>query len=357
MTEDPQLRADLTALAGQVRADRLDLPALAAVAQRRRRRRQLAVVAPGLLALLVVGGLLTGLSRTDPDTLTIAQPPAATGLRVAVTATVRAAAPGLSVDPDPASSPVGHPTRLRLVWTLAPGAAPVLVEPPGFVHEVAADEGGGVLGVTDGHCWSWDSTGRGVPNPCPPRLPEELRAGGSTTTDLVVYDVVAGGRTAAGVYRFSVDAAPLGVVDVVLTVTGRAADPSPPAATPTGGPAEAAPPYRAQDDACAAELPAGTVRTGGLRATDQVTTAVVCRHVTATSPVVVRTVTGEPLRAIVEALREPSLPQGAVCDASMRSVPDFALQLADGRWVHPEVPSDGCHPTAEATLRLTDVTR
>lgn len=105
-------------------------------------------------------------------------------------------------------------------------------------------------------------------------------------------------------------------------------------------------------------LPAGTTMSGALAASDQVLAGVTCRQ--AESPgatVVVRDVTGESLSELMTALRQPSLAAAAECDASARVLPTFALQLNDGQWIHPEVPSDGCHPTDAVALVLNNAAK
>lgn len=111
-------------------------------------------------------------------------------------------------------------------------------------------------------------------------------------------------------------------------------------------------PYVDTPEACMSRLPSGTTLSGGLTATDRVVSAMICREAGSWGePVVVRDVTGDALVAVLAALRHPSKPLRSVCDASGRVLPTFALQLADGRWIHPEVPSDGCHPT-DAAVRV-----
>ena len=146
----------------------------------------------------------------------------------------------------------------------------------------------------------------------------------------------------------------LGLVALAACGSGAGAAAATPAAT---GPPTASP-YVDAPKACRSRLPAGTTATGALLAGDHVVAAVTCREAEgAPTTVVVRTVTGGALAAVVAALRQPSRPPRPVCDASGRVLPAFAVQLEDGRWTLPAVPSDGCHPTDAAVRALTRAAR
>lgn len=222
MTEDLQLHDDLTALAAQVGPATLDLPALQDTARRRVRRRRLLGAGPAVLVLLAAGLVLPGLLRDPQDRLATATAAPTVVPRLSVTATLRApATPGLSVRVGTGAVTGGEGTRFPLTWSLAAGSAPLPVfDVPGFTVEVAAERGPGVVGVTDGRCFSWDGQGRGVPHRCPAAFPVALEPGTSTTTDLLVAEVVESGSIADGTYRFRLTAGDLGIVDLVLTVTG-----------------------------------------------------------------------------------------------------------------------------------------
>lgn len=235
MTEDLQLHDDLAGLARQVRPMALDLPALQQLARRRVRRRRLLVAGPALVAVIGAGLVLPGLRHDPQDRLTTASPAPAAAPQLSLAATLRdPAVPGLSVRVAPGQATGGQGTRFPLTWSLAAGSAPLPFDVPGFAVTVRAVRGVGVVGMTDGRCGYWDGEGRRIEHSCPATLPLVLDPGGSTTTDVVVADVVESGSIADGTYRLPLTAGDLGIVDLVLTVTGSpgvAAAPSRSAAT------------------------------------------------------------------------------------------------------------------------------
>lgn len=141
------------------------------------------------------------------------------------------------------------------------------------------------------------------------------------------------------------------LVLLALSACGSGTALAPPTIDPAVGQ-----PYVDAPEACRSRLATVTTVTGRLADADRVVAATTCRSAGADGQqVVVRQVTGADLAALVAVLREPSEPARAVCDASGRALPGFALQLADGRWVHPTVPSDGCHPRLDAVHVLDRV--
>ena len=84
--------------------------------------------------------------------------------------------------------------------------------------------------------------------------------------------------------------------------------------------------------------------------------AITCREArpVADGKVVVRDVVGARLERVVAALHESTAAQKSVCDAAGRILPAFALQLADRTWVHPQVPTDGCHPRQDVVQALNE---
>jgi hypothetical protein len=60
---------------------------------------------------------------------------------------------------------------------------------------------------------------------------------------------------------------------------------------------------------------------------------------------------------LASALSSPSVRAPSTCDASGSVAIDFVVQLPSGRWVHPPIPSNGCHPSQRVTTVLRAVAR
>jgi hypothetical protein len=63
------------------------------------------------------------------------------------------------------------------------------------------------------------------------------------------------------------------------------------------------------------------------------------------------------LEQLASALASPSVPAPSTCDASGSIPIAFVVQLQSGRWVHPPIPSDGCHPSQRVMTVLSAVAR
>lgn len=241
MTQDQQqfahdLGQDLRSLAMQVPVRPLDLPALCTVARRRVRRRRMVAAIPVLLVVLAIPFLPSLLPAERHGLATISVAPSAVapttaGPMVLEALHVSAAIapgelplPGLTLRVDSESVPfAGTMTSLPLTWT-ATGPQPVAFEQPRYAEEVTAEQGSGVVGVTEGFCSYWEPDGSFIPHSCPPPFRIELQPGESMSTDLQVAGTVESGRAAPGTYRFTVPVGDTGHVDVVLTVTVGAGD-------------------------------------------------------------------------------------------------------------------------------------
>jgi hypothetical protein len=67
--------------------------------------------------------------------------------------------------------------------------------------------------------------------------------------------------------------------------------------------------------------------------------------------------TAQQTERLASALSSPSAPARSNCDASGSAAIAFVVQLQNGRWVHPPIPSDGCHPSERVMAVLSTVAR
>ena len=107
-------------------------------------------------------------------------------------------------------------------------------------------------------------------------------------------------------------------------------------------------PYSADPAICSGHVPPAT-DVGPLTAGTHLTAAVACLN---QGGLTSARATKAQLITLQAALAEPSVPMKQTCDASGSIAIAYALRLSNGSWVHPPVPSDGCHPSEKVMSTL-----
>jgi hypothetical protein len=112
-------------------------------------------------------------------------------------------------------------------------------------------------------------------------------------------------------------------------------------------------PYSADVAGCRVHLPRAA-NVGPLVAGTRLTAVVACMDF---GRITAGRATPQQTAQLASGLASPSVPAPPSCDGSGAAAIAFAVQLPSGRWVHPPIPSDGCHPDEQVMSVLSIVAR